>query len=114
MTVVWIRPSPAATWVIRCLGVDPPTPKATMCDDWMLAPAEVPATTAPRSLARRIASPTGVPQIAPESLSWLPPVMKMPVASSSVLTRAGSWACSRVSGRTASTRAAPYFMNRAS
>ena len=30
-----------------------------------------------------------------DSLSWLPPVMKMPVASSSALTSAGSWACSR-------------------
>ena len=53
-----------------------------MWDDWMLAPAEVPATTAPRSWARRIASPTGVPHTMEESLSWLPPVMKMPVASS--------------------------------
>ena len=38
----------------------------------------------------------------PDSLSWLPPVMKMPVASSSASTRAGSCASSRDSGRTAS------------
>ena len=46
----------------------------------MLAPAEVPATTTPRSWASTIASANGVPQTRAESLSWLPPVMKMPVA----------------------------------
>ena len=63
-----------------------------MCDDWMLAPAEVPPTTAPRSWARTTASPTGVPQMTADSLSWLPPVMKTPVASSTTFTRSGSWA----------------------
>ena len=48
----------------------------------MLAPAEVPATTAPRSCAATIASPNGVPQTIADSLSWLPPVMKIPVALS--------------------------------
>ena len=50
-------PSPAATWVIRCLGVEPPGPKATMCEDWMLAPAEVPPMVTPRSRASTMASP---------------------------------------------------------
>jgi cyanophycinase len=33
-----------------------------MCEDWMLAPADVPPTTAPRSCASTIASPSVVPQ----------------------------------------------------
>ena len=94
------RPRPAATWVIRCLGVDARPPKATMCEDWMLAPAEVPATTAPRWCASTIASPNGVPLTTADSLSWLPPVMKIPVALSSSATRSGSCASSRLSGRT--------------
>src|SRR4051812_39409500 len=114
MTVVFSRPSPAAIWVIRCLGVVPPVPNATMWEDWMLAPADVPATTAPRSCARRTASPTGVPQMTAESLSWFPPVMKTPLASSMTLTRSGSWASSRVSGRQAVTSPAPSRRNRAS
>ena len=80
----------------------------------MLAPAEVPATTAPRWCAATIASPTGVPQMIAESLSWLPPVMKTPVASSTALTRSGSWASSRLSGRTGTTSPAPSRRNRAS
>ena len=52
-------PRPAASWVIRCLGVEPPVPKATMCEDWMLAPAQVPPTTTPRACAAMIASPNG-------------------------------------------------------
>ena len=40
----------------------------------------------PRRCARRIASPNAVPLTIAESLSWLPPVMKMPVASSSSST----------------------------
>ena len=107
-------PSPAATWVIRCLGVAPPEPKATMWLDWMLAPAEVPATTAPRRWARTMASPTGVPLMIPESLSWLPPVMKTPVAPSSAATRSSSWASSRDAGSTAATSAAPSLRKSAS
>ena len=38
-------------------------PKATMCEDWMLAPAEVPATTAPRSVRLEDRVADGVPQI---------------------------------------------------
>ena len=43
MTTSRSSPRPAASWVIRCLGVEPPAPNATMCEDWMLAPALVPA-----------------------------------------------------------------------
>ncbi len=85
-----------------------------MCDDWMLAPAEVPATTAPRSWAATIASPKGVPQTTPDSLSWLPPVMKMPVAPSMAATRSGSCASSRLSGRAARTSPAPSLVKSAS
>ena len=80
----------------------------------MLAPAEVPATTTPRRWAARIASPSGVPLTSAESFSWLPPVMKMPVAASSSATSAGSWASSRLSGRTATTSAAPSVRKSAS
>ena len=82
--------------------------------DWMLAPALVPAMTTPRWWAARIASPNGVPLITPESFSWLPPVMKMPVTSSSTSTKAGSPACSRDSGRAETTSAAPSLLKIAS
>ena len=82
--------------------------------DWMLAPAEVPPTTAPRWCASTIASPTGVPQTIALSLSWLPPVMKMPVAFSRMPTRSGSEASSRLRGRTELTSAAPSVRNSAS
>ena len=83
--------------------------------DWMLAPAEVPATTAPRWCAATIASPTGVPQMIALSLSWLPPVMKMPVAFSRI-ARPGPGPCasSRLCGRTSVTSAAPSARNSAS
>ena len=45
----------------------------------MLAPAEVPATSAPRRWAARIASPSGVPTTSVASLTWLPPVMNTAV-----------------------------------
>ncbi len=80
----------------------------------MLAPAEVPATTAPRWWAATMASPTGVPLTTAESLSWLPPVMKMPVAPSRRSTSSGECASSRDSGLTWSTSAAPRVRNRAS
>jgi len=82
--------------------------------DWIDAPADVPPTTAPRSWAATIASPTGVPQMMALSLSWLPPVMKMPVAFSSCSTRSGSAASARDSGRTMMTSAAPSARNSAS
>ncbi len=68
--------------------------------DWMLAPAEVPPTVTPLSRAATMASPKGVPAITVESLSWLPPVMKMPVARESGSTYSGEAACARSSGRT--------------
>ncbi len=73
----------------------------------MLAPAEVPPTVTPRSRASTIACPNTVPAITVESLSWLPPVMKMPVARSRSATSAGSEAWARSSGRTPYTSAAP-------
>jgi hypothetical protein len=79
----------------------------------MLAPADVPPTAAPRSWAARIALPNAVPATTPLSLSWLPPVMKMPVASASGSTYDGSSASARVSGRTELTSAAPSAPNRA-
>src|SRR5689334_12751435 len=114
MTTSRIRPRPAASWVIRCFGVEPPVPKATMCEDWMLAPALVPPTTTPRRWAALMASPNAVPLTIADSLSWLPPVMKMPVTSSSVPTCAGSSASSRLSGRAATTSRAPRRRNSAS
>ena len=80
----------------------------------MLAPAEVPAITAPRARAAWIASPNGVPLTTADSLSWLPPVMKIPVTSASRSTYAGSWASSRLSGRTETTSAAPSLRKSAS
>ena len=61
----------------------------------MLAPAEVPATTAPALVGRddRVAERRAADDR--DSLSWLPPVMKTPVALSSAATSAGSWASSR-------------------
>ena len=74
-------PRPALICVIRCLGVVPLVPKATM---WVLmadAPALVPATIAPCLWRSMIARPSAVPPITLDRRSWLPPVMKMPVAS---------------------------------
>ena len=82
-------------------------PNATMWDDWMLAPAEVPATTAPRSwaahdgVAERGAADDG------GQLELVAPVMKTPVAVVEQRDQAGSWASSRLSGRTATTSPAP-------
>ena len=117
----YMIPVDATIWKesdIRRQGVSiesvlPPTPNASMWLDWMEAPADVPPTTAPRSCAATIASPTGVPQTIELSLSWLPPVMKMPVAWLSGSMKAGSSASSRFSGRTPTTLAAPSAANRA-
>ena len=62
-------PSPWDTWPIRNFGVAPPLPNDTMCADRMLAPAEVPATSAPRRWAARMASPSGVPTTIVASLT---------------------------------------------
>ncbi len=48
-TTPLISPNPTESWLIRCFGVEPPEPNAIMCSARMLAPADVPPTTAPRS-----------------------------------------------------------------
>jgi len=53
-----------------------------MCSLRIAAPALVPPTVTPRALARRIALATAVPPRMVVSRSWLPPVMKMPLACS--------------------------------
>ena len=101
------RPRPALIWVIRCLGVAPLVPKATM---WLLmaeAPALVPATITPCRWRSMIARPSPVPPITLDSRSWLPPVMKMPVASRTASIAAGSLASSRVNGRRPRTSGMP-------
>ncbi len=80
----------------------------------MLAPAEVPAMTMPCWWASTMASANGVPQITEDSFSWLPPVMKTPVALPISAIRSGSCASSRLSGRTETTSAAPSLRNSAS
>jgi hypothetical protein len=77
----------------------------------MLAPALVPPTVAPAALRRRIIVATGVPPRRVVSRSWLPPVKKMPVASSSRLSRFASWQSRRVSKSITDTRAAPSSRN---
>ena len=74
-------PRPAAIWTIRCLGVPPLAPNATM---WVLiadAPALVPATTEPCRWRPTIAWARLVPPMVELSRSWLPPVRNTPVAS---------------------------------
>ena len=81
------------------LGVTPGRPKATMCVAMALAPAVVPASTAPRSWARNRASPSWVPATTWVSRDWFPPARNTPVASCMAATAAGSSASSRSSGR---------------
>ncbi len=76
-------PRPALICVMRCFGVAPLVPKATMWLAMAEAPALVPATMAPCRWRSTIARPRSVPPITLERRSWLPPVMKMAVASSS-------------------------------
>ena len=54
-----------------------------------------------------MASANGVPMMKLLSLSWLPPVMKTPVTSSRVAASSGSRASTLLSGRAATTDAAP-------
>ena len=89
----------------------PSSPMEIMKSDMIEAPADVPPTTHPRSWARCSESPSGVPGMSWESRSWLPPVMKTPVASSTAATASGSWASSRVVGLTTSTSEAPRRVN---
>ena len=63
------RPRPALIWVIRCLGVVPLVPNATM---WLLiaeAPALVPATIVPWRCRSMTARPSAVPPITLERRS---------------------------------------------
>ena len=82
-----------------------------MKSDMIDAPAEVPPTTAPRSWARCSASPSGVPGSSWDRRSWLPPLMKTPVAPSTASTAPRSWASSRDAGLTTSTCVAPRRWN---
>ena len=82
-----------------------------MCRLQMLAPAEVPAISAPRSWAARIASPSGVPTSRVASLTWLPPVMNTAVARSTAAISAGSAASPRLSGRIPTTSVTPRLAN---
>ena len=59
---------------MRFLGVGPALPNATMWLAMALAPADVPAITAPRSCARKRASPSLVPATTWVRRDWLPPV----------------------------------------
>ena len=92
---------------MRCLGVAPLAPNATMCVLIAEAPALVPATTEPWRWRRVIASASGVPPIVEDSRSWLPPVRKTPVASRTVRTAIGSEHCARVVAWIGCTSAAP-------
>ena len=89
----------------------PSSPIEIMKSLMIEAPAEVPPTTAPRSWARCSASPNGVPGSSWDSRSWLPPLMKMPVASSTSATRSGSCASGRLDGLTTCTSGAPNRVN---
>ena len=73
----------------------------------MLAPAEVPPTTAPPRCAAWMAVPSDVPVTCCASLSWLPPVRKTPLAVPTTAAMAGSPAPRRPTGRTDVTLAAP-------
>ena len=105
------RPRPALIWVIRCLGVAPPVPNATMWLPSAEAPALVPATIAPARCRAAIARPSRVPAMTLDRRSWLPPVMKMPLASAMVSTTPASSASSRVNGRSARTSVTPMAWN---
>ncbi len=96
---------------MRCFGVAPEAPNAIMCELTALAPAEVPATTTPRSRAAAMALPSAVPSTTRDSRSWFPPVRKIPVAESTSAAASGSFASCRVSGRRPDTRPMPMPRN---
>ena len=89
MTTPRTIPRPADICAIRCFGVAPDAPNAIMCVATALAPADVPAITAPRSCASISARPSRVPPTTDDSRSWLPPVRNTPVASSSTSAACG-------------------------
>ena len=72
-----------------------------------MRPALVPATTAPWRNCSRTASASRVPPIVDDSRSWLPPVMKMPVASRSARATVSSLAWARVTAWMVRTLATP-------
>ncbi len=106
-------PRPAAICAIRCLGVAPDAPKAIMWLEMALAPADVPATTAPASNRAAIASASRVPPMVELSRSWLPPVRKMPLASRTIRAACSSFAWVRVTAWSGRTPAAPSSVNTA-
>ena len=85
-----------------------------MCSLMKLAPALVPATCTPSALRRRMSLATGVPPTIVDRRSWLPPVMKMPLAWAMRSSREGSLQSRRVSKSIVVTRAAPSPENSAS
>ena len=89
----------------------PDAPNAIMCDEMALAPAEVPATTAPAMKRAMIASARRVPPSIDDSLSWLPPVMKMPVESAMIRAECSSFAWARLTALSGTTSAAPSSVN---
>ncbi len=82
MTRSGAKPSPWAICTSRRRGVPPLSPIEIMCRERTAAPALVPATTIPAACRRRRVAAIAVPPRAEEMRSWLPPVMKNPVATS--------------------------------
>ena len=85
----------------------PEAPNAIMCDETALAPADVPATTAPAWNRVVMASARRVPPIVDDSRSWLPPVRNTPLASRTTLAACSSFAWERVTAWSGLTTAAP-------
>ena len=96
---------------MRCLGVAPDAPNDIMCSAMALAPADVPATAAPRRCAARMARAILVPETMEASRSWFPPVRKTPVAPFSDAASFALLASRRVSGRNPTTFVAPRRRN---
>ena len=102
-----VSPKPGASRTLPAITAEPSSPNAIMCSLRMLAPALVPPTVTPWALRTRMSFATGVPPSSVVSRSWLPPVKKMPLASSMRRRRPGSWQSRRVSKSMTVTRAAP-------
>ena len=90
-------PRPAAIWTMRCLGVPPLAPKATM---WLLIARRAGARARDHASradgAPTIACARAVPPMVEDSRSWLPPVMNTPVESRTVRAASSSLAWARV------------------
>ena len=112
ITSPWRMPRPAESCAMRFLGVEPDRPNATMCEAMALAPADVPASTAPRSCARneRVAEARpghhrGQPRLVPAGevdARWRPAAPR---------PTTGSSASSRSSGRSPVTVPMPSSRN---